>query len=82
MPGSIGLPEILIVAVIALLILGPKRLPDAGRSLGKGLREFKGAIAGMTGDDEDEKETPAVAATSTAPAATPAATTTSTGTPA
>ena len=52
---NIGLPEILIVLVIALIILGPKRLPDAGRSLGRGLREFKGAI---TGSDTDEDSVP------------------------
>ena len=40
---NIGPMELLIVAVIALIVLGPKRLPDAGKSLGKGLREFKGA---------------------------------------
>lgn len=65
LPGSIGLPEILIVAMIALVVLGPKRLPDAGRSLGKGLREFKGAISGMTGDDSSDdadKPKPAVTA--------------------
>jgi sec-independent protein translocase protein TatA len=45
-----------IVLVIALLILGPKRLPEAGKSLGRGMREFKNSIAGMSGDDvEDEK---------------------------
>jgi sec-independent protein translocase protein TatA len=38
--------ELAIVAVLALFILGPKRLPDAGRSLGRGLREFKDAITG------------------------------------
>ena len=50
---NIGLPEMLIVLVIALVILGPKKLPDAGRSLGRGIREFKGAITGG-GDDKDE----------------------------
>ena len=43
---TIGPMELVIVAVIALLVLGPKRLPDAGRSLGRGLREFKQAIGG------------------------------------
>lgn len=52
---NIGLPEILIVLVIALVILGPKKLPDAGRSLGRGIREFKGAITG--GGDRDDDET-------------------------
>ena len=54
MMSGIGLPEILIVLVIALVVLGPKRLPDAGRSLGRGLREFKGAISG--GDDRDDDD--------------------------
>ena len=49
---NIGIPELLIVLVIALIILGPKKLPDAGRSLGRGIREFKGAITG--GNDEDD----------------------------
>jgi sec-independent protein translocase protein TatA len=43
---NIGPMEIAIVAIIALLILGPKRLPSAGRSLGHGIREFKDSISG------------------------------------
>jgi len=54
MMSGIGLPEILIVLVIALIVLGPKRLPDAGRSLGRGLREFKGAISGGEHDPDDD----------------------------
>jgi sec-independent protein translocase protein TatA len=50
---SIGPMELVVVLVIALLVLGPKRLPDAGRSVGKGMREFKDAITG--GSDEDER---------------------------
>ena len=46
---SIGPLELIIVLSIALVILGPKRLPDAGRSLGRGMREFKHAIT--TGGD-------------------------------
>jgi len=49
---NIGIPELLIVLVIALIILGPKKLPDAGRSLGRGIREFKGAITGGDKDDD------------------------------
>ena len=43
---NIGLPEIIIVLVIALVIFGPKRLPELGRSLGNGMREFKDSISG------------------------------------
>ena len=49
MPGFIGFPELLLLGVVALLVFGPKRLPEMGRGLGKGLREFK---ASVTGDDD------------------------------
>ena len=58
MPFNIGLPELMIVLVIALIVLGPKKLPDAGRALGNGIREFKESIGGGAGkgdDDEDER---------------------------
>ncbi len=54
MPLGIGLPEMLIVLVIALVVFGPKRLPDLGRSLGSGMREFKDSITGGHKDDDDE----------------------------
>jgi sec-independent protein translocase protein TatA len=54
MPSSIGLPELLIVLVIVLVILGPKRLPALGRQLGGGMRNFKDAITGRDDDDADE----------------------------
>jgi sec-independent protein translocase protein TatA len=48
--------ELIIVLVIALVVLGPKRLPDAGKSLGRGIREFKDSISGDSKDDDaDEK---------------------------
>jgi sec-independent protein translocase protein TatA len=58
MPFNVGGPEIIIILIIALIVLGPKRLPDVGRSLGNGLREFKDSISGAdprrTDDDDDE----------------------------
>jgi sec-independent protein translocase protein TatA len=56
MPGNIGLPEIAIVLVIALIVFGPKRLPELGKSLGDGLREFKASISGEHDDDPPEIE--------------------------
>ena len=52
---NIGPLEIIIVLVIVLLIFGPKRLPDLGRSLGTGMREFKDSVTGK-GDDKDQLE--------------------------
>ena len=48
MPG-LGWQEILVVMVIALLVLGPAKLPEMARTVGKGIREFKGGMAGLTG---------------------------------
>lgn len=66
MPGNIGLPEIAIVLVIALLVFGPKRLPELGQSLGRGIREFKGSISGDHDDREDEPEQHALPETESA----------------
>ena len=52
---NIGPMELVVVLVIALLVLGPKRFPETGRSLGRGLREFKDSIKGG-GDDEKRAE--------------------------
>jgi sec-independent protein translocase protein TatA len=52
MPG-IGIPELLIVLVVVLLVFGPKRLPQLGKQLGGGMREFKDSIQGKDKDDDD-----------------------------
>ncbi len=57
---NIGPLEVAIVAIIALIIFGPKRLPELGKSLGDGMREFKASISGENeDDDEDDDELPA-----------------------
>jgi sec-independent protein translocase protein TatA len=48
--------ELIIVLVIALIVLGPKKLPEVGRSVGKGMREFKDSLNGITDDDDDDDE--------------------------
>lgn len=53
MPG-IGVPELIIVLVIVLLVFGPKRLPQLGRQLGGGMREFKDSIQGKGNDEADD----------------------------
>jgi sec-independent protein translocase protein TatA len=67
-PGPL---EIVILLVIVLLIFGPKRLPDLGRSLGRGMREFKESVTGKDGDDHPaaiERSEPAAADPAPAPA--------------
>lgn len=55
MLGNIGPLEIVVVLIIALVVFGPKRLPELGRSLGKGIREFRGSVSGDHDDDDDER---------------------------
>jgi len=43
-----------LILIVALLVFGPKRLPELGRSMGKGIREFKGSLSGENKDDEDD----------------------------
>jgi TatA/E family protein of Tat protein translocase len=55
MPFGISLPELLILLVVLLLVFGAKRLPEMGRSLGRGMREFKDGVSGV---DDTAKTTP------------------------
>ena len=56
MLGQIGIPELLIILVIALLIFGPSKLPSLGKSIGEGITSFKKGLSGQTGDEEKEQE--------------------------
>jgi sec-independent protein translocase protein TatA len=51
---QVGVTEIILVLAIALVVLGPKKLPEAGRAIGRGLREFKDSLTGDKGDDEED----------------------------
>jgi sec-independent protein translocase protein TatA len=56
MPFQVGPMELVIVLAIALIVLGPKKLPEVGRSLGRGMREFKDSLAGGDRDEHDAEE--------------------------
>ena len=61
MPFGVGFPELIVLLVVLLLVFGAKRLPEMGRSIGKGMREFKDAVSG------DDDPTPTTTATPTTP---------------
>jgi TatA/E family protein of Tat protein translocase len=75
--GSIGMPELIIILVIALIIFGPRKLPELGRSLGKSINEFKKASNELRSTLEDEitaeeqKDRARATAAAIPPAATP-----------
>ena len=54
--GSIGMPELILIFIVALLVFGPKKLPELGKSLGRGLAEFKRASDDLKKTIEDEIE--------------------------
>ncbi|MCD5322923.1 MULTISPECIES: twin-arginine translocase TatA/TatE family subunit [Pontibacillus] len=57
MLGSIGVPGLILILVIALVIFGPSKLPEVGKAVGSSLREFKKATSDLTsGDSEDSKK--------------------------
>jgi sec-independent protein translocase protein TatA len=53
MPGSIGWQGAVVIVLVLLLVFGPKRLPEMGKSLGRGMREFKDSV---TGNDQEDSE--------------------------
>jgi sec-independent protein translocase protein TatA len=56
---NVGPMELIVILAIALIVLGPKKLPEVGKSLGKGMREFKESLSGET-DRRDDDERPAI----------------------
>ncbi len=50
---NLGLPELLVIGAVALLVFGPRRLPELAKGLGKGIRDFKKAVSG---EDEEPKD--------------------------
>lgn len=64
---NIGPLEIIVVLIIALIVFGPKRLPELGRSLGRGIREFRGSVTGRFEDEDDHPSTPAAIEASAPP---------------
>ena len=56
---NVGPMELIVILAIALIVLGPKKLPEVGKSLGKGMREFKESLAGEN-EQRDEGERPAI----------------------
>ncbi len=77
MPGNIGWPGLVVILLVLLLVFGPKRLPEMGRSLGRGMREFKDSITGQDHDEPEKAElvAPAPESTRVATTQTPPATT-------
>ena len=53
---NVGPFELAIVLIIALIVFGPKRLPELGRSLGKGIREFRGSVSGESHDEPEHQD--------------------------
>ena len=63
---NIGPGEIVLLLLLALLLFGAKRLPEIGRSLGKGMREFKDSVSGKDDDERPQLEPPIAAQDTTA----------------
>ncbi|MFD2369636.1 twin-arginine translocase TatA/TatE family subunit [Brevibacillus sp. GCM10020057] len=54
--STIGIPGLILILILALVLFGPKKLPELGRAVGHTLREFKNATRSLTSDDDDEDE--------------------------
>jgi sec-independent protein translocase protein TatA len=67
--GSIGFPELLVIFVIALIVFGPRRLPEIGKALGQGINEFKRASKDLQNRLEEEIEQDRRASTTATPEA-------------
>jgi sec-independent protein translocase protein TatA len=61
MPFGIAWWEILLILLLVLLVFGPKRLPEMGRSIGRGMREFKDSLTSRGDEDDDDRERQLVA---------------------
>ena len=55
---NVGPMELVVILAIALIVLGPKKLPEVGRSIGKGMREFKDGLTGDNDRREEDEERP------------------------
>ncbi|EJL47583.1 hypothetical protein BAG01nite_44190 [Brevibacillus agri] len=54
--STIGIPGLILILVLALVLFGPKKLPELGRAVGHTLKEFKNATRSLTSDDDDDEE--------------------------
>ena len=71
MPGNIGWQGLVIILIVLLVIFGPKRLPEMGRSIGRGMREFKESVTGKDDEDDQPREIPPAAEDETVPGTPP-----------
>ena len=57
--GNIGLSELIVILIIALVVIGPRRLPEVARGLGEAVRAFQDALKGPSKDDDERRDSPA-----------------------
>ncbi|MCX6559093.1 MAG: twin-arginine translocase TatA/TatE family subunit [Candidatus Aminicenantes bacterium] len=56
--GTLGPQELILILLIVVIIFGAKKLPDLGKSLGEGIKNFKGSVSGKDNNKDDDKTTP------------------------